>query len=96
MARLGFCQSMVVWSVRRRGFVELLSGRTADNPQYSRLINTSMGVLATESAFLIVKSAREEVRSARRPKTKVKVESVRPMMVRNWRCQPNASFLCDC
>ena len=56
---------------------------TADRPQYSRLMSTSMGVLATDSAFLIVKSARDDVKSARAPKVKVKVDSVKPMMVRN-------------
>jgi hypothetical protein len=33
-----------------------------------------------------------EVRSARRPKRKVSVEMRRPIMVRNWRCQPKESF----
>jgi len=33
-----------------------------------------------------------EVRSARRPKMNVRVERERPIMVRNWRCQPNDEF----
>jgi hypothetical protein len=33
-----------------------------------------------------------EVRSAKRPKRKVKVEMRRPIIVRNWRCQPKESF----
>jgi len=68
---------------------------TADKPQYSRLMSTSMGVLAIDNAFLTVKSVRDDVTSARKPKVKVKVDSVRPMMVRNWRCHPKASFLRD-
>lgn len=57
------------------------------------LISTSIGAAATARAFLILKMVRERVRSARAPKVKVMVERRRPMMVRNWRCQPNASFL---
>lgn len=56
-------------------------------------MSTSIGVLAIDNAFLTVKSARDDVISARKPKVKVKVASVRPMMVRNCKCQPNASFL---
>ena len=33
-----------------------------------------------------------EVRSAMRPKRKVRVERERPIMVRNWRCQPKEEF----
>jgi len=36
-----------------------------------------------------------EVRSAMRPKRKVIVERERPIMVRNWRCQPKEEF-CVC
>jgi hypothetical protein len=34
----------------------------------------------------------EEVRSARRPEVKHRVEMEIPRMVRNWRCQPKESF----
>ena len=46
-----------------------------------------------------VKVVGVEVRSARRPRRKVSVEMKRPIMVRNWRCQPKESFcrtLADC
>jgi hypothetical protein len=33
-----------------------------------------------------------EVRSAMRPKMKVIVERERPIIVRNWRCQPKDEF----
>ena len=63
-------------------------GLTSCRLQYSRLIKTSMGALVMEQAFLIWNTFGDMVKSARRPKKKVSVASKRPMMVRNWRCQP--------
>jgi hypothetical protein len=47
-----------------------------------------MGAAVTASAFLARKREGESVRSARRPERKERVESERPIMVRNWKCQP--------
>ena len=41
-----------------------------------------------ERLFLRRKRIREVVRSERRPKVKVRTARVRPIMVRNWKCQP--------
>ena len=53
-------------------------------PQYKILITISKGALHRDRLFLITKSFGESVRSASRPKTKVPVAMVRPMMVRYW------------
>lgn len=51
-------------------------------------MRTSIGALAMEKEFLMVKSVRDSVRSASSPNTKVLVVKDRPMMVRYWKCQP--------
>jgi len=61
---------------------------TARKPQYRILIKHSIGAEATERAFFAAKRRRLRVRSARRPKEKVRVERARPIMVRYWKCQP--------
>jgi hypothetical protein len=39
-----------------------------------------------------VATVRVEIRSERRARAKVRVLRERPIMVRNWRCQPKDSF----
>lgn len=41
-----------------------------------------------ETKFLVRKRKRKLNMSAREPQRKVNVASVRPMMVRYWKCQP--------
>lgn len=53
----------------------------------------SNGALATLSVFFTANSRRLRVTSASPPTAKVAVASARPMMVRNWRCQPYDSLL---
>jgi len=69
------------------------SGMTSDlsyvrRVQYRTLIKTSSGVVHMESKFLTWNKLGEDVKSARRPETKVRLARVRPMMVRYWKCQP--------
>jgi hypothetical protein len=54
--------------------------------RYVERVVVEEGVLDEVDAVVV------EVRSARRPKKKVKVLMRRPIMVRNWRCQPKDSF----
>lgn len=65
----------------------------AQIPQYKMLIRTSSGALHRDRLFLMRKRWGERVRSESRPKMKVRVDIARPMMVRNWKCQPYASFM---
>jgi hypothetical protein len=51
-------------------------------------MSTSRGALQTVRIFLMRKSRRERVISASRPAAKVMVAKVRPMTVRNIKCQP--------
>lgn len=58
---------------------------TAVRPQYSRLINTSKGALATARAFLAKNSFGLRVKSARNPKIKVKVDIDRAIILEEHR-----------
>lgn len=53
-------------------------------PQYRMLITTSKGALQRDKLFLTMNRVGERVISARRPKIKVPVAMVSPIMVRNW------------
>ena len=64
------------------------SDLTARIPQYSRLISTSMGALATLSAFFAWKREWFSEMSASKPTAKVAAARERPRMVRYCRCQP--------
>jgi len=57
-------------------------------PQYRILIRTSSGAEHNESVFLIKNSWGDSVTSARKPKMKVNIAIVRPMMVRYCKCHP--------
>lgn len=46
------------------------------------------GVEVRERMFLVRKRVGERVMSEREPRRKVRVERVRPIMVRYWKCQP--------
>ena len=52
------------------------------------LIRTSRGVVHIESVFFRRKRMGDVLRSARIPVVKVRTARARPMMVRNWKCQP--------
>lgn len=52
------------------------------------LIRTCKGVVHIERMFLRRKRAGDVVRSARRPRVKVRTARERPIMVRYWKCQP--------
>lgn len=51
-------------------------------------MRTSRGVVHIEMVFFSRKRVGEEVRSARAPAVKVRTARKRPIMVRNWKCQP--------
>lgn len=51
-------------------------------------MSTSRGVVHIERVFFRRKSVGEELRSARAAAEKVRTARARPMMVRNWKCQP--------
>ena len=57
-------------------------------PQYNVEIRTSRGVAMTEIRFFIRKSAELPVTSATAARTKTDNDSVKPMMVRNWKYHP--------
>ena len=63
-------------------------GLTIRRLQYNMLIRVSRGALQNSKAFLARNKLRDDVMSARAPTTKVMYASVRPIMVRNWKCQP--------
>lgn len=66
---------------------------TVRRPQYSTLIRTSIGQLHTDKRFLTRNSRRDSVTSAMRATANVRVDRVRPMTVRYWKCQPYAWLL---
>ena len=51
------------------------------------------GAEAIERKFLSWKRRGDSVVSERMAKLKVRVERVRPMMVRYWKCQPKAALM---
>lgn len=51
-------------------------------------MSTWRGVVQIESVFFRRKRAGEVLTSARAPAEKVRTARARPMMVRNWKCQP--------
>lgn len=51
-------------------------------------MSTSSGVVHIDSVFFKRKRAGDELKSARAPVEKVRTARARPMMVRNWKCQP--------
>lgn len=51
-------------------------------------MSTSRGVVHIERVFFRRKRAGEVLRSARAAVEKVRTARARPMMVRNWKCQP--------
>jgi hypothetical protein len=55
---------------------------TARRPQYKIVIRHSIGAEVTERAFLTAKRRRLNVMSASKPKTNVRAERAKPMMVR--------------
>jgi len=57
-------------------------------PQYRTLIKTSSGALQSDRLFLTMKSRGERVMSPRRPKMKVVVANVSPIIVRYCQCHP--------
>jgi len=56
--------------------------------QYKREIRSSRGAAMLARMFLVRKRRGERVRSEARAVVKERVERVRPIMVRYWRCQP--------
>ena len=68
---------------------------TALIPQYNTLINTSRGAEQSDNVFLIRNKVGDKVKSASKPKTKVRKAIVSPMMVRYWKCQPYESLIKD-
>lgn len=57
------------------------------------LIKISNGALHADNAFLIRNRRGDLIMSANDPNANVAVASVRPMMVRYWKCQPYEVFL---
>lgn len=51
-------------------------------------MRTSRGVVQIERVFFKRKRVGDVVASARMPTEKVRTARARPMMVRNWKCQP--------
>lgn len=80
----------MAWNPTSAYTVMCTSGGTTNDlsialrPQYKMLIKTSNGALQRDRLFLIKKSFGERVMSARRPKKKVPVAKVSPIMVRYW------------
>jgi len=68
------------------------AGSIARRDQYRMLISTSRGVEVRVRMFFMRKRFGERVRSASRAVVKVVVARARPMIVRNWKCQPYDSF----
>lgn len=54
-------------------------------------MTTSRGVARTDTAFLALNSVELPVRSANMPRVKDRSDADKPIMVKNWKCQPYAT-----